>query len=91
MSKLSTHKPVVRILSASADCFGWSGEAIVSTAKETFAMSFENTKCLEEAVYMSDYAGPRFYEPVDPSMSIKGISFACLKELLREALDRYEL
>ena len=90
MSKLST-KPVVRILHASADCLGWSGEAIVSTAKETFAMFFENTEMPEEAMYWFDNHGKRFYEPVDPTMGIKGISFGRLKELLREALDKYEL
>jgi|GEM_PF-5106123 len=88
---MSKSEPVVYIVSASADCLGWSGEAIVSTAKETFAMSFENTECLKEAVYMFDRDRPGFYEPVDPSMRIKGISFGFLKELLREALDKYEL
>lgn len=91
MSKLSALKTVVRIISASADCFGWSGEAIVTTAKGTFAMSFEDTKCPEEAVYMFDHAGPRFYEPVDASVCIEGVSFGYLKELLFEALDNYEI
>ena len=90
MSKLST-KPVVRILYASADCLGWSGEAIVSTAKETFAMSFENTECPEETMYWFNNKEKRFYEPVDESIDINGISFGHLKELLREALDKYEV
>lgn len=90
MSKLST-KPVVRILHASADCLGWSGEAIVSIAKVSFAMSFENTECPEEAMYCFGNHGKCFYESIDTAMSIKGFSFGYLKELLYEALDKYEV
>lgn len=90
MSKWST-KPVVRILHASADCLGWSGEAKVFAPRGTFLVSFENTECSEEAMYCFDNHGERFYEPIDESMSINGIPFGYLKELLREALGKYEL
>ena len=89
MSKLVA-RPTVSIIDASADCLGWSGEAKVFGPKGTFLVSFENTKCPEEAMYWFDNRGKRFYEPIDTAMSIKGISFGCLKELLCEALDKYE-
>ena len=89
MSKLVAH-PTVSIIDASADCLGWSGEAKVFGPNGTFFVSFENTECPEEAMYWFDNRGKRFYEPVDPTMDINGISFGFLKELLREALDKYE-
>lgn len=89
MSKLVT-RPVVSIIYASVDCLGWSGEAKIFTSKGTFLVSFEDTKCLEEAMYWFNHQGKRFYEPVDPTMDINGISFGRLKELLQEALDKYE-
>ena len=53
MSNLVAREPQVFIVAASADCLGWSGEAIVTSyeRRTTTFVSFEDTDCPEEAVW----------------------------------------
>lgn len=50
---MSKSEPVVYIVSASPDCLGWSGEAVVTSYEEgtTTFVSFEDTGCPDEAVW----------------------------------------
>lgn len=56
MSKLVTRR-VVFIISASVDCLGWSGEAIVTSCKEGTArlVQFGSTNCQKKAVSHREY------------------------------------